>query len=150
MNAPTISVIDDDADMAMAFDIRRAVFCREQGVAEAIEIDGLDPECRHYLARLDGAAVGTARVRRLDDGAAKIERVAVLRRHRETGIGRALMARILADLDAAGPAGLAGPAPVVLNAQTRVEGFYARIGFVAEGGEFEEAGIPHVHMVRRS
>ena len=142
MKTTTITEVRDDAGMAAAFAIRRAVFCDEQGVAEEIEIDGLDPECRHYLAHLDGVAVGTARVRRLDDGAARVERVAVLSRHRKAGIGRALMERALVDIDAA------GPARVVLNAQTWVAEFYARLGFVAEGEEFDEAGIPHVHMVR--
>ena len=135
----TISAIESEDDMNQAFAIRREVFCREQGVAEAEEIDGLDPVCRHYLARLDGAAVGTARTRNLDDGTDKIERVAVLKRLRGTGIGKALMARAEADI-------VVGP--VVLNAQLQVEEFYAKLGFVAEGEIFREAGIDHVRMVK--
>jgi predicted GNAT family N-acyltransferase len=33
-----------------------------------------------------------------------------------------------------------------LHAQTRAMGFYRRHGFTACGEEFEEAGIPHMHM----
>ena len=35
-----------------------------------------------------------------------------------------------------------------LNAQTHAVGFYARYGFVPRGGEFLEAGIPHIAMER--
>jgi predicted GNAT family N-acyltransferase len=37
---------------------------------------------------------------------------------------------------------------VRLNAQSRAVAFYARHGFVAEGEEFIEAGIPHRSMWR--
>ena len=141
MTALTIAVVDGEDDMSTAFAIRREVFCREQGVDEAEEIDGLDPECRHYLARLAGEAVGTARTRPLaEDGGIKIERVAVLKPLRGRGIGMALMVRALADITAG---------QAVLNAQLRVENFYARLGFVAEGEIFQEAGIDHVRMVKR-
>ena len=136
----TIADIDGEDDLNAAFAIRREVFCGEQGVAEAEEIDGLDPDCRHYLAWLAGNAVGTARTRPLAGGGVKIERVAVRKRLRGSGIGKALMIRVLADITAG---------PAVLNAQLAVEGFYAKLGFVSEGEIFQEAGIDHVRMVKR-
>ncbi len=139
MASLTIAVVDGEDDMNAAFAIRREVFCAEQGVDEAEEIDGLDPECRHYLARLAGDAVGTARTRPLADGV-KIERVAVLKPLRGRGIGKALMVGALADITAG---------QAVLNAQLQVESFYAGLGFVAEGEIFQEAGIDHVRMVKR-
>jgi predicted GNAT family N-acyltransferase len=42
----------------------------------------------------------------------------------------------------------AGFETLVLHAQTPVEGFYADRGYRPVGEEFEEAGIPHVEMVR--
>ena len=139
MTALTIAVVDGEDDMNAAFAIRRAVFCREQGVDEAEEIDGLDPVCRHYVARRDGDAVGTARTRTIANGDVKIERLAVLKPLRGAGIGKALMARALADIDAG---------QAVLNAQLHVESFYAELGFVTEGEVFQEAGIDHVRMVK--
>lgn len=126
-------------DMAAAFAIRRAVFCVEQGVSEAEEIDGRDDRCRHYLAIASGVAVGTARTRILPTGDTKIERVAVLKPHRRSGIGRLLMIHIM---DGARP-------NMVLNAQIAVEPFYAGLGFIAQGPIFEEAGIEHIHMTRK-
>lgn len=134
--------VSTDAEMADAWAIRRAVFMGEQGVSEAIELDGRDAGAAHYLLRRDGAPVGTARIRRLDDGTAKIERVAITLDVRGTGLGKVLMQRILDDLEADGAPGF------VLHAQKDAEGFYLGLGFTTDGPGFEEAGIPHVKMVR--
>lgn len=42
-----------------------------------------------------------------------------------------------------------GDAPCVLDAQTYATDFYAKYGFVVEGEEFMEDGIPHLTMWRR-
>lgn len=136
-----ISEPADPADMAACFAIRREVFCVEQGVAEDHEIDGRDPECRHYLLRLGGSAVGTARVRPVEPGMSKIERVAVLKAYRGRGLGFALMRHVLRE---------PGCGRAVLHAQTHSEGFYRALGFETEGEPFDEAGIPHVRMVRKA
>jgi ElaA protein len=127
--------------LEQAFAIRRAVFVEEQGVSEALEIDGRDGEAQHLLALLEGDPVGTLRVRRVDYGrVAKIERVAVLPRARGANVGQTLVEAALALSRAAG-------AQVArLHAQTTVQDFYARLGFVACGPEFIEDGIPHIAM----
>ena len=47
-----ISEITSEADREEGFAIRRQVFCVEQGVSRKEEFDGLDGDCRLYLARL--------------------------------------------------------------------------------------------------
>lgn len=131
-------------DMAACFTIRREVFCVEQGVSENLEIDGRDPECRHYLLRVSGRTIGTARVRPTEPGVAKIERVAILSPHRGAGLGSALMRHVLRDLDDA------GCDTALLHAQAHSETFYHALGFATEGEPFEEAGMPHVRMTRNS
>ena len=127
-------------DMDDCYAIRTAVFCREQGVSAELEFDGLDENCRHYLARIAGTAVGTARLRPLSVGDVKFERVAVLKDHRGRGIGWALMERALAD------ARIDGHKRALLHAQTHAGEFYRRLGFRQEGDGFMEAGIPHMRM----
>ena len=129
----------EPGDMAACFAIRREVFCVEQGVSEDHEIDGRDPECRHYLLRVAGRTIGTARVRPVETGVAKIERVAILKPYRGRGLGFGLMRHVLRELDRG---------RAVLHAQTHSESFYRALGFETEGEPFEEAGIPHVRMVR--
>ena len=141
--SPVIEEIFAARDRAAAHAIRRAVFCAEQGVDPGEEFDGLDGQCRHYLARLGDRAAGTARLRRAAPGELKIERVAVLRPLRGRGIGRALMRRVIADAHAA------GAAVIAIHAQCHARDFYAALGFAAVGGVFDEAGIPHVRMEYR-
>jgi predicted GNAT family N-acyltransferase len=141
MPAIAIHEIESPAELDCAFAIRRSVFIEEQGVSEALEFDGRDREARHLLAAVDGAPSGTLRIRLLERGrVAKIERVAVLAPCRHLGIGRKLMD---AALDLARSQGVG---EVRLHAQTVVQRFYARLGFVATGPVFEEDGIAHVAM----
>lgn len=120
--------------------IRRKVFIEEQGVPETMEWDADDAASLHFLALVSaGSPIACARL--LPDG--HIGRMAVLPAWRRRGVGRAL-------LDAAiGAARARGDATVRLSAQAHAVGFYVRAGFVAEGGAYEEAGIPHVAMLRR-
>ena len=127
--------------MAAARHIRDVVFCQEQGVSAAEEWDGTDDACEHFLLTDGDEVLACARVRPYGPDTFKIERVAVLKEHRGRGIGAAIMEEVMARV---------GGATMVLNAQTAVEGFYGRLGFVAEGAVFQEAGIDHIKMVRRS
>ncbi len=116
-------------------DIRHRVFIDEQGVPPELEWDGLDTSAMHVMATSrDGEAIGTARL--LPDG--QIGRMAVLAQWRGTGVGTAMLQRLIAH------------APVreslFLNAQTSAESFYRRNGFEPEGKIFTEAGIPHIRM----
>jgi predicted GNAT family N-acyltransferase len=119
--------------------VRRTVFVEEQNVPEELEWDDEDEASEHALASAaDGTPIGTGRL--LRDG--HIGRMAVLREWRGRGIGNALMRHLLARARAL------GHATVKLHAQTHAVGFYRKHGFAVEGGEFMEAGIPHVAMVR--
>ena len=120
--------------------VRTEVFVDGQGVDPAIESDGLDPDCFHALASDDGGRpVGAARMSRKG----KIGRMAVLEEHRGRGIGGELLRRLLEVAEAE------GISRCYLHSQSHAAPFYERFGFVAEGDGFEEAGIPHVMMVRR-
>ncbi len=119
--------------------VRGEVFVAEQGVPEALERDDLDALSVHVLARdATGAPIGTAR---LAPGR-RIGRMAVLRAWRGRGVGDALLQALLDEARAQ------GLAEVRLHAQAPAIGFYARHGFLAEGGRFEEAGIAHQAMRR--
>lgn len=128
----------EDADACLA--IRARAFVEEQGVPEELEVDGRDELCRHYLGERGGRPVATARVF-ADGGRAKIQRVAVLSELRGQGLGAVLMRGILDELRA-------DPELVeaVLDSQVAAIAFYERLGFVAEGEEFLDAGLWHRRM----
>ncbi len=139
----TIAVfpIASAADWEAARAVRLAVFVDEQGVPADLEMDALDATARHWVAQDGtGGVIGTARAVPLADGTWKIGRVAVIKAWRGRGVGAAVMRAIMRDLVAAGAPG------AYLESQTHAATFYAKLGFVAEGEAFMEAGIPHVAM----
>ncbi len=129
-------------DIASCRKVRRAVFIDEQGVSEADEIDGLDADCLHLLARDGAVPVGTARIQLIGD-TAKIGRVCVIAPYRGTGLGASL---IRAALDVA--RGQNGITQAKLGAQIHALGFYEALGFKAYGPVYDDAGIDHRDMVR--
>ncbi|HOZ32697.1 MAG TPA: GNAT family N-acetyltransferase [Tabrizicola sp.] len=129
-------------DIAACRALRREVFINEQGVSEADEVDGLDDSAIHLLAVDGDAPVGTARL--LVKGAVgKIGRVCVLPAARGTGLGAALILAALEELRR-----VPGVTEARLGSQSHATGFYEKLGFVVEGDEFLDAGIPHRHMRR--
>jgi predicted GNAT family N-acyltransferase len=124
---------------AVAQAIRYAVFVIEQKIPVALEWDDMDAACVHAVAYDEhGWGLGTGRL--LPDG--HIGRMAVKKGARGSGVGGAILDALV------GAAQDRGDQVVMLNAQTQAEPFYARHGFLRDGHEFIEAGIPHIGMRR--
>jgi YbgC/YbaW family acyl-CoA thioester hydrolase len=123
--------------------IRSDVFLNEQQIPAEMEWDDGDAKAVHAVAfnRLD-QAVATGRLLQERAGIARIGRVAVHRVLRGSGVGRQVMQALLR------AAGARGDREVTLNAQRSAQGFYLGLGFQPRGEAFEEAGIPHIEMVR--
>ena len=69
-----------------------SVFVDEQGVDPEEEVDELDGESLQIVGLDEGGVIATCRVRELGDGEWKLERMAVDRRVRRTGVGGRLLA----------------------------------------------------------
>jgi predicted GNAT family N-acyltransferase len=133
----SLEVTDWRTSQDELFEVRREVYIVEQAVPPELELDEHDAKCVHVLARdAAGRPIGTGRL--LDDG--HVGRVAVVAPWRKRGVGGAIVRRLL---DLATGRGIP---EVVADAQVRAIGFYERLGFSAEGGEFMDAGIPHRRM----
>ena len=128
----------EDLDTCLA--LRRVVFIEEQAVPEDLERDEYDAAALHLLAKLDGQPVGTARML-LKGDTGKIGRVCVLRDLRGRGVGAELIRAAVEELR-----GL-GLAHARLGSQVHAIPFYEKLGFVAEGPVYDDAGIPHRDMV---
>jgi predicted GNAT family N-acyltransferase len=145
MSKVTIGVTRADwaRDQAVLSSVRFAVFVREQGVPEEIELDGLDAESErviHAIAKTpSGEVVGTGRMI-LESPTPRIGRMAVLRSWRSQGVGKAIL-----DFLCAQAADL-GYRQVRLHSQSHATPFYYKQGFLSHGAEFSEAGIPHLEM----
>lgn len=136
----TVRLASWQDDEKAIYRIRETVFVQEQSVDAEIEWDGLDAACLQALAEDENRdAIGTGRLH----PSGKIGRIAVMPSWRGQGVGAAIMECLT---EAARQDGLD---EVYLHAQTYVVDFYARLGFVPEGEEFDEADIPHRFMRRR-
>ncbi len=132
-----IEIANWASDEAELYGVRERVFVLEQQVPREEEIDEFDPVSLHALARDDaGRPIGTGRL----TPQRKIGRMAVLAEWRGRGVGDALLRTLIEQA-----AARAWP-DVALSAQVSAVGFYERVGFVAAGDEFMDAGIPHRTM----
>ena len=124
-----------------AYQVRREVFILEQKVPEDLEIDEFDPVALHALAYSDNACIGTARLHINDDRSGQIGRMAILSSFRNQGLGRQIMKVLI------GTAKSSGATSLILQAQVSSIPVYEKIGFVANGPIYDEAGIPHRNMM---
>ncbi|MGV0792656.1 GNAT family N-acetyltransferase [Mycolicibacterium sp. XJ1819] len=137
-----------DLDAATLYELlklRIEVFVVEQATPYP-ELDGRDllPETRHFwLEGPEREVVATMRLMEEHPGGQKafrIGRVCTKRGARGQGHATRLMQAALADV---------GDHPCRIDAQTYLEEMYAHHGFVRDGEEFLDDGIPHVPMVKQ-
>lgn len=129
--------------------LRTDVFFLEQAITEE-EIDSHDfhPATEHIWCRAGQTTVGYVRVVRRESAPAddhsistSVGRLVVHPEYRRQGIARELMDRAVA---------ACGSEDVILHSQTYIRDFYQDCGFQPVGEVFDEAGIPHIRMVKRA
>jgi ElaA protein len=123
--------------------LRSDVFVVEQNCVY-LDTDGLDSVALHLWLPGTPPAQALAVARLLPPGScypeASIGRVATAGSVRRTGLGRALFQRALDEV------AQRWPGPVRIMAQSYLTKFYAEFGFLIQGDEFLEDGIPHFYM----
>ncbi len=123
------------------FQLRMSVFIIEQNCLY-MDIDGRDRDAFHLVCREGGRMVGYLRI--LRPGAffkeASIGRVIAVERRR--GIATAMLEGAIAFIRDS-----MHESVIRIESQTYACALYEKLGFVREGEEFLEDGIPHVQMV---
>jgi ElaA protein len=135
-----------DLDAATLYELlklRVEVFVVEQATPYP-ELDGrdLDAETRHFWLEGDGEVISTLRLMEEHPGGHKgfhIGRVCTKRSARGHGHTNRLLQAALAEV---------GDYPCRINSQTYLAEMYGRHGFVRDGEEFLDDGIPHVPMIK--
>lgn len=140
-----VEKITSQQELDKAFAIREKVFVEEQQVSKEEEYDEFEESAVHFLAyNREGKPGGTARWRFTDKGV-KLERFAVLKENRGSGIGTALVAKVLEDVESKPET--AGKT-IYLHAQLTAVPLYEKFGFRKKGDQFDECGIMHYKMVK--
>ncbi|CAM3785394.1 GNAT family N-acetyltransferase [Marinicrinis lubricantis] len=139
-----IIAVTTQEQLQQCLNIRKAVFVEEQNVPLELEVDEYDESpnaCSHILIRSAGENAATGRHKPYDSETAKMQRIAVLKLYRGTGLGRILLEALEQS------AREQGFRAAKLDAQLQARAFYEKCGYeVVSEDVFLDAGIPHVTM----
>lgn len=123
--------------------IRQKVFVQEQGVPANLEIDENEAYSVHFVLYTDDQKpAATVRLLPLDDQTFKLQRMAVLKDYRGNNLGAEIIAE--AELFAKQQQFK----KIELGAQLTAEKFYQKLGYIAYGEVFQDAGIDHAYEER--
>ena len=133
-----ISVHDPEYDDVWA--LREEIL--RKPLNQSLRDDDLSGESdEHIIVAMDGEkVVGCVMLRPLAQGKLKARQMAVATAYQGRGIGAALIRAA----EAFGAEG--GFSRITLHARKTVVPFYEQLGYIAEGEEFSEVGIPHLFM----
>ena len=133
-------------ELIKAYLVRAIVFVEEQKVSYAEEVDEHEYACVHILGETGGDTAGepmaAGRIRFLGDFA-KLVRICVRQAWRGRNLGHRLVDYML---DVARQRGFK---KFKMHAQAHLAHFYGLHGFQPIGDLFDEAGIPHILMIKK-
>ena len=138
MDAIEVKNVTSTEDLEKVFKIRTIVFVEEQNCPPELEWENEDIS-HHFLALYNQIPAGACRWRQTEKGF-KLERFAVLPSFRGKGIAQKMVQTVIDDLPK-------DANYVYLHAQLDAMPLYKKFNFMAEGPQFEEAGIQHFKMV---
>ena len=120
------------------FSLRSEVFVVEQDCIYQ-DIDGKDQKAKHVLGKKENDIVAYARIFKPGDyfKEASFGRAVVKKTERGKGVGDELVKNCLENIT---------EEEIKISAQSYLKGFYSSHGFLAEGDEYLEDGIPHLAM----
>lgn len=138
----TVKAVDYGSD-----DYLRMVACRNAALRAPLGRVLLPEELArdvnyHHFAAFNEAdeVVGTVLLDAQNAPCARARQVSVHDSARGIGVGTALMRHVEQEARERGLTGM------ILHARETAVPFYTRVGYVAEGGYFDEIGLPHILM----
>ena len=125
------------------FHLRLSVFVVEQNCPYQ-DADGKDLKSFHLWGEQNGKMIAYARILppNISYKEASIGRVVTSTEARRSGAGKILMEKSMEFSKKE-----FGNVPVRIGAQAYLQKFYESFGFVREGDEYDEDGIPHIIML---
>lgn len=124
--------------------LRNEVFVVEQNCVFQ-DADHKDQDCFHLMAFIDNDLAGYTRL--VPPGVSykqmSIGRVVASQKFRRTGIGKELMQTSINKCYE-----LFGAGSIKIGAQLYLKKFYESFGFMQEGEDYLEDGIPHIYMIK--
>jgi predicted GNAT family N-acyltransferase len=139
----TVKVASTPFEKEQAMAVRRTVFIEEQEVPADIEMDRHDATAVHFVGYQLEQPIAAGRIREIESGTGKVERVCVLPEFRGQHVGVLIMEAMEEH------ARSIGLFKLKLNAQSYAIPFYEKLGYTITSPEFFEAGISHHSMEKQ-
>lgn len=121
--------------------IREEVFCNEQGFKN--EFDETDNVSAHIVAFESGLPIAVCRVYPNGENSYGIGRIAVIKAFRGKKIGACIIG------EAENYIRRKGGTKIIISAQTRVEEFYRKQGYLPDGEIYFDEYCPHIKMFKK-
>ena len=134
-----VKLVKSAKELMDCFLIRKEVFVKEQNVAFDLEFDLDELNQTVFIAYLNKKAVGTARVKLIDDYA-KASRICVLKEYRRHKVGQALMEAVINFCKKK------KCVKIKISAQVGAIKFYESLGFITTSKVYIEANTEHKSM----
>lgn len=136
-----IKVVESNEEKQHAYSVRTVVFVDEQNVPPELELDEFDEQAIHLIGYENETPTAASRVRFVENYG-KLERICVLKDERGKAYGSQMIKAMENIISSE------GFSKAKLNAQSHALEFYQRLGYKTVSGEFIDAGIPHVTMIK--
>lgn len=122
---------------------RIAIFMLEQNSLYE-DLDNQDQNASHFLAYENHKLIAYGRVN-IDskNHAAIIQRICIHKDYRNQKIGKTLMGKIMNDLNLHKNLHYAE-----LDAQSHLQKFYEKFGFISDDSPYDDGGVMHIRMVK--
>ena len=126
--------------------LRQEIFIVEQD-CPYIDADGIDPKCIHISGYYDKNLIAYSRIMPpgINYKEASIGRIITKKNYRSLGIRYKLVSISIEEIYKN-----YGNQPIRLSGQTYARAFYEKLGFIGQGKEYLEDGIPHISLVKPS
>ncbi|MGM0418447.1 MAG: GNAT family N-acetyltransferase [Thermodesulfobacteriota bacterium] len=134
--------VDSADELAKAFCIRSIVFVHEQKCPYYEEFDGLDFNSCHIIGEAENEPFACARIRYFPEYT-KFERIALRKEWRGRGYGKKMI-QFMESL-----VKKSGYKNIKMHSQVYAVPFYEKMGYMAFGETFSEAGISHKTMYKQ-
>ena len=133
-------IIHGSAQYRQTLVLRQRVLRTPLGLVLSAEDTADEDRQRHFAMLDEQQLLACVVIKPLNMSAAKLRQMAVLPSCRGQGVGQQLIVAVEEVLRRG------GVTRIEMSARQSAVGFYARLGYRADGGLYVEQGIPHVRM----
>lgn len=128
-----------------ALDLRNEILRKPLGRSlDEADLDGEENQLHFGATSLDGELIACLSARKIDDKHYKIRQMAVSSDVQGSGVGARLVSYVERELLER------GGTEISLHARESAIGFYEKLGFNCAGKLFDEVGIPHIKMCKKT